>query len=198
MAEKTNEEILEEFQNEEEFDNSERQDYVDSLVKIKDLNIIDADPDHHNPFVSSCEPGTKIFEAVLDVIDGEHKGVEIMWYGSVLTRSGKKATYYTFEGSDGSTVPASMAGDIMHRVHEAEGDGVEQPKGHGLRKGLKFKIGIKMLDKNGLYPILLTERQRLKDEEYARQYEDRRAEEQDSARKPENDEEIIDPEDLPF
>lgn len=203
MATKTKKQLLDDLLNTEVQESGGGQ-YIDCLVQIIKVDIIKAKKTHSHPFVSAVEEGTVLIDVELGVLESDDddntlKGVSTHWYGSYYTRNKdengdpKIAQYYTFSTSDGE-VGASLIGDILHRVHEAEEHDLEQIEGKGLRTGLKFRIGMRQTKDGSVF--LLTERQRIKDEAWSK--------ENASSSKVANEvgeqmeEEEVDPESLPF
>jgi len=176
--------------------------YHPSELQIINIDIARSSVKSDNVFEKSIPDGTYLLVVECGVLTGPYKGQTHIFKAPYFKRSGndklaegKKpdesdiAKYYTFTGDDETEVPASLYGDIMHRVHEKEGQ--EKSK---LQTGLKFDMELKTIEVNGELIILpLTERQRIKDEKWRVENQEDKVTEKET-----DDVEVIDPDSLPF
>jgi len=167
--------------------------YEECTVKIIGMELHEKkNPVHPDYLVQNYD---NVMEFEFGVREGEYAGQSFKYYSFVKTQKGEWACY---EGK-----PRPILREILDRVREFEGkDEVfegEYFPGKMLKK--EFRIGLKHVEskKNGReYWFVETGRQKVQDEKKDAEYKASQELADDASRRIGEDEEEINPEDLPF
>ena len=179
--------------------------YVTQVLKIQ------------NVFLKEGEyEGNTTYQFDMDIVN-ENKDLMKLWQSAKFTDDGelRSPAYGSFIGSDGTEVTASPIYEIMQAAKALDEEEYEKRKKDTKTKtgrkwkefleGLKFEMEVKTGDKKkgGRYNIIMTERQKAKEEKNREEYKAERdgagyMKEEGSTPSTEAKGSLIDPADVPF
>jgi len=148
--------------------------YSPSVLEIVEIETTMTGPTAKYDYLKKWEAGQAIIIVHFKIAEGESQGGRFNILQGLFNKNGKTKAYRGFIASDGTHVPSSYLGEIIHRIKELDEGQWDKEKSELFIPenliGCKFEIGVRYGENDkGSYYFAEFEKQIKKDEEYAAQ-----------------------------
>ena len=145
--------------------------YEDALIEVGEVLVDKTGAGAAHEFLKSWEEGQVIIIVNFKILSGDWKGGNFNFVQNLYTKQGKLNMYRTFTGEDGSIIPSSYLGELVHRIKEFDAEQWDDSAFTDAKLvGKKFEIGVRGYEGEEKQSFFAAwEKQLKKDEDYQKE-----------------------------